>query len=96
MLAVCDEQHETRTMKLSGAADKILTAYSPEVMSADLEDSFRYHASCHWPCLEVDDQLELGWLLDGQVGWLRSLQYFVHETGSISEHFGSLQFVLAE
>src|SRR5262250_1586945 len=28
--------------------------------------------------LEVDDQLELGGLLDGKVGWFSALEYLVH------------------
>src|SRR5438128_213169 len=33
--------------------------------------------------LEVDHQLELGGLLDGQVGWFGALQHFVHIDGGV-------------
>ena len=28
---------------------------------------------------QIDHQIEYGWLLDGQLGWLRAFQDFVHE-----------------
>src|SRR5215831_4582539 len=44
--------------------------------------------------LEVDDQLELGWLLDGQVSGLRALEDPIHEVGGVPELFWIVWAVL--
>ena len=42
--------------------------------------------------LEVDDQLELGRLLDGEVGGLRALEDLVHEVGGAPVPFGQWSY----
>src|SRR6266446_3359278 len=40
---------------------------------------------------QVYDQLESGWLLHGKVGWLRTLEDFVHVASGISEMVGEIR-----
>src|SRR5712691_2020429 len=43
--------------------------------------------------LHVDDQLELRWLLDWQVAWLRSFENLVHVCGGVPVHRGEIRRV---
>src|SRR6516225_8058272 len=46
----------------------------------------RWDFEAKGPCgLEIDDQLEMCWLLDGQVGGLATLQDFVNIHGSVAK-----------
>jgi hypothetical protein len=44
-------------------------------------------------CLEIDHQLELGRLLDRNVGWLRAAQNLVNQFSGAPEHIGVVRSV---